>query len=245
MFINHKMTHRYIYFRFTRHVLQLHHVTMSNYLHGYKRLCCQNLAYHQTEIKWSFFVDHLNSWFAGTHENWYATNKNEFTVYQVVRDQREKTKKVSICSYLGLEGKDQKDQYIQLSGTRGKRPKRSVHCISSYLGLERNDQKGQYSQLSETRGKGPKRLVYTVVWDQKERTKKVSISSYLGLEGKNQKGQYIQLSGTRGKGPKRLVYPDIRAQSSNHFNFSHFILHHLIGKVLNECLDNVLEILNY
>jgi hypothetical protein len=61
--------------------LQLHHVTMLNYLHGYKRLCCQNLAYHQTEIKWSFFVEHLNSWFAGTHEsheNWYTTNKNEF-----------------------------------------------------------------------------------------------------------------------------------------------------------------------
>ena len=85
MFINHKMTHRYIYFRFTRHALQLHHVTMLNYLrlHGYKRLCCQNLAYRQTEIKWSFFVEHLNSWFAGTHENhenWYTTNKNEFTV---------------------------------------------------------------------------------------------------------------------------------------------------------------------
>jgi hypothetical protein len=69
MFINHKMTQRYIYFRFTRHALQLHHVTMLNYLHGYKRLCCQNLAYRQTEIKWSFFVEHLNSWFAGTHEN--------------------------------------------------------------------------------------------------------------------------------------------------------------------------------
>jgi hypothetical protein len=27
MFINHKMTHRYIYSRFTRHALQLHHVT--------------------------------------------------------------------------------------------------------------------------------------------------------------------------------------------------------------------------
>ena len=84
MFINHKMTHMYIYFRFTRHALQLHHVTMLNYLHGYKRLCCQNLAYRQTEIKWSFFVEHLNSWFAGTHENhenWYTTNKNEFTVY--------------------------------------------------------------------------------------------------------------------------------------------------------------------
>jgi len=83
MFINHKMTHRYIYFRFTRHALQLHHVTMLNYLHGYKRLCCQNLAYRQTEIKWSFFVEHLNLWFAGTHENhknWYTTNKNEFTV---------------------------------------------------------------------------------------------------------------------------------------------------------------------
>jgi hypothetical protein len=48
MFINHKMTHRYIYFRFTRHALQLHHVTMLNYLHGYKRLCCQTLAYRQT-----------------------------------------------------------------------------------------------------------------------------------------------------------------------------------------------------
>ena len=84
MFIKHKMTHMYIYFRFTRHALQLHHVTMLNYLHGYKRLCCQNLAYRQTEIKWSFFVEHLNSWFAGTHEsheNWYNTNKNEFTVY--------------------------------------------------------------------------------------------------------------------------------------------------------------------
>ena len=85
MFINHKMTHRYIYFRFTRHALQLHHVTMLNYLHvhGYKPLCCLNLAYRQTEIKWSFFVEHLNSWFAGTHENhenWYTTNKNEFTV---------------------------------------------------------------------------------------------------------------------------------------------------------------------
>jgi hypothetical protein len=64
MFINHKMTHRYIYFRFTRHALQLHHVTMLNVptsvvtVHGYyKRLCCQNLAYHQTEIKWSFFVE--------------------------------------------------------------------------------------------------------------------------------------------------------------------------------------------
>jgi hypothetical protein len=44
MFINHKMTHRYIYLRFTWHALQLHHVTMLNYLHGYKRLCCQNLA---------------------------------------------------------------------------------------------------------------------------------------------------------------------------------------------------------
>ena len=81
MLINHKMTHRYIYFRFTRHALQLHHITMLNYLHGYKRLCCQNLAYRQTEIKWSLFVEHLNSWFAGTHENWYTTNKNEFTVY--------------------------------------------------------------------------------------------------------------------------------------------------------------------
>jgi hypothetical protein len=83
MFINHKMTHRYIYFRFTRHALQLHHVTMLNYLHGYKRLCCQNLAFCQTEMKWSFFVEHWNSWFAGTHENhenWYTTNKNEFTV---------------------------------------------------------------------------------------------------------------------------------------------------------------------
>jgi hypothetical protein len=83
MFINHKMTHRYIYFRFTRHALQLHHVTMLNYLHGYKCLCCQNLAYRQTEIKWSFFVEHLNSWLAGTHEsheNWHTTNKNEFTV---------------------------------------------------------------------------------------------------------------------------------------------------------------------
>jgi hypothetical protein len=30
--------HRYIYLRFTRHALQLHHVTMLNYLHGYKRL---------------------------------------------------------------------------------------------------------------------------------------------------------------------------------------------------------------
>jgi hypothetical protein len=29
-----------------------------------KRLCCQNLAYRQTEIKWSFFVEHLNSWIA-------------------------------------------------------------------------------------------------------------------------------------------------------------------------------------
>lgn len=86
MFINHKMTHRYIYFRFTRHALQLHHVTMLNYLHGYKRLCCQNLAYRQTEIKWSFFVEHLNSWFAGTHENhenWYTTNKNEFTIFTI------------------------------------------------------------------------------------------------------------------------------------------------------------------
>ena len=56
---------------------------MLNYLHGYKRLCCQNLAYRQTEIKWSFFVEHLNLWYAGTHEsheNWYTTNKNEFTV---------------------------------------------------------------------------------------------------------------------------------------------------------------------
>jgi hypothetical protein len=84
MLINHKMTHRYIYFRFTRHALQLHHVTMLNYLHGYKRLCCQNLAHRQPEIRWSFFVEHLNLWFAGTHENhenWYTTNKNEFTVY--------------------------------------------------------------------------------------------------------------------------------------------------------------------
>ena len=49
-----------------------------------KRLFCQNLAYRQTEIKWSFFVEHLNLWFAGTHEsheNWYTTNKNEFTVH--------------------------------------------------------------------------------------------------------------------------------------------------------------------
>jgi hypothetical protein len=89
MLINHKMTHGYIYFRFTRHALQLHHVTMLNYnkmyLHCYKRLCCQNLALNrQTEIKWSFFVEHLNLWFAGTHEsheNWYTTNKNEFTVH--------------------------------------------------------------------------------------------------------------------------------------------------------------------
>jgi hypothetical protein len=77
MLINHKMTHRYIYFRFTRHALQLHHVTMLNYLHGYKHLCCQNLAHRQTEIKWSFFVEHLNF---ENHENWYTTNKNEFTV---------------------------------------------------------------------------------------------------------------------------------------------------------------------
>ena len=77
MFINHKMTHRYIYFRFTRHALQLH---------GYKRLCCQNLTYRQTEIKLWFLVEHLNSWFAGTHENhenWYTTNKNEFTVIDI------------------------------------------------------------------------------------------------------------------------------------------------------------------
>jgi hypothetical protein len=62
-------------------------VTMLNYLHGYKRLCCQNLAYRQTEIKWSFFVEHLNSWFAGTHEsheNWYTTNKNEITVLTLI-----------------------------------------------------------------------------------------------------------------------------------------------------------------
>jgi hypothetical protein len=86
MFINHKMRHWYIYFRFTRHALQLHHVRMLNYLHGYKRLGCQNLAYRQTEIKWSFFVEYLNSWFAGTHEshkNWYTTNKNEFTVPKI------------------------------------------------------------------------------------------------------------------------------------------------------------------
>jgi hypothetical protein len=59
---------------------------MLNYLHGYKRLCCQNLAYRQTEIKWSFFVEHLNSWIDGTHENhenWYTTNKNEFTVVHI------------------------------------------------------------------------------------------------------------------------------------------------------------------
>jgi hypothetical protein len=67
-----KMTHRNIYFRFTRHALQLHHVTMLNYLHGYKRLCCQSLAYRQTEIKWSFFVEHLNSWFTGTHVKFYC-----------------------------------------------------------------------------------------------------------------------------------------------------------------------------
>jgi hypothetical protein len=54
MYINHKITHMYIYFRFTRHALQLHHVTMLNYLHGYTRLCCQNLTYRQTEIKWSY-----------------------------------------------------------------------------------------------------------------------------------------------------------------------------------------------
>ena len=43
----------------------------------------KNLAYRQTEIKWSFCLKHLNSWFAGiheNHENWYSTNKNEFTV---------------------------------------------------------------------------------------------------------------------------------------------------------------------
>jgi hypothetical protein len=52
-----------------------------------KRLCCQNLAHRQTEIKLSFFVEHLNSWFDGTHENhenWYTTNKNEFTVYEFI-----------------------------------------------------------------------------------------------------------------------------------------------------------------
>ena len=84
MLINHKITHMYIYFRFTRHALQLQHVTMLNYLHGYKRLCFQNLAYCQTEIKWSFFVEHLNSRFVGTHENHdngYTTNNNEFTVF--------------------------------------------------------------------------------------------------------------------------------------------------------------------
>jgi hypothetical protein len=26
------------------------------------------LFIRQAEIKWSFFVEHLNSWFAGTHE---------------------------------------------------------------------------------------------------------------------------------------------------------------------------------
>jgi hypothetical protein len=39
-----------------------------------------SVPYRQTEIKWSFFVEHLNSWFAGTHENhenWYTTNKND------------------------------------------------------------------------------------------------------------------------------------------------------------------------
>jgi hypothetical protein len=54
MLINHKITHMYIYFRFTRHALQLHHVTMLNYLHGYQRFCCENLTYRQTEIKWSY-----------------------------------------------------------------------------------------------------------------------------------------------------------------------------------------------
>ena len=28
----------------------------------------------------NFFVEHLNSWIADTHKNWYTTNKNEFTV---------------------------------------------------------------------------------------------------------------------------------------------------------------------
>ena len=90
-FINHKMTHRYIYFRFTRQALQLRHVTMLNYLHGYKRLCCPKFAYRQTENKWSFFVEHLNSWFAGTHENhenWYTTNANEFTVNYIILENK-------------------------------------------------------------------------------------------------------------------------------------------------------------
>jgi hypothetical protein len=42
--------------------------------------------YRQTKIKWSFFVEHLNSWIAGSHENhenWYTTNKNEFTVLYI------------------------------------------------------------------------------------------------------------------------------------------------------------------
>ena len=66
---------------------------MLNYLHvhGYKPLCCLNLAYCQTEIKWSFFVEHLNSWFAGTHENhenWYTTNANEFTVNYIILENK-------------------------------------------------------------------------------------------------------------------------------------------------------------
>ena len=103
MFINHKMTHRYIYFRFTRHALQIHHVTMLNCLHGYKRLCCQNLAYRQTEIKWSFFVKHLNSWFAGAHknhENWYTTNTNELTVVYTTSMKSTGTNNVSSFPHL-------------------------------------------------------------------------------------------------------------------------------------------------
>jgi hypothetical protein len=38
----------------------------------------QSTVTFQKEL--SFFVEHLNSWFAGTHENLYTMNKNEFTV---------------------------------------------------------------------------------------------------------------------------------------------------------------------
>ena len=81
MFINHKMTHRYIYFMIHKTCITITSCNNVELPTCYKRLCCQNLANRQTEMKWSFFVEHLNLWFAGTHENWYTMNKNEFTVY--------------------------------------------------------------------------------------------------------------------------------------------------------------------
>jgi hypothetical protein len=69
-----------LFFSINQHFIKQYKNTRSYY----RKMFSYMLAYRQTEIKWSFFVEHLNLWFAATHEtheNWYTMNKNEFTVY--------------------------------------------------------------------------------------------------------------------------------------------------------------------